>query len=75
MYNDKNIKFLISLIKKYKKRTKENLIWRGSKMNISKKEVINSLDLLIDLNVITTITEEVGDGWNTRGKSEFYILT
>ena len=52
MYNDNNIKKIVSLIEKYGKRTKENLVWRGSKLNISEDEVLNSIELLLDLKVI-----------------------
>ena len=74
-YNDNNIKKLVSLIEKYGKRSKENLIWRGSKLNISKNEVIQAIELLLDLQVIKHKTEITGDGWNTRGTCKVYELT
>ena len=75
MYNDNNIKKLVSLIEKYGKRTKENLVWRGSKLNINESEVINSIQLLLDLKVINEKEETTGDGWNTRGTRKVYQLT
>jgi hypothetical protein len=75
MYNDNNIKKIVSLIEKYGKRTKENLVWRGSKINISKDEVLNSIELLLDLEVINEKEETTGDGWNTRGTQKVYQLT
>jgi len=74
MYNDNNIKKLVSLIEKYGKRTKENLIWRGSKLNISENEVINSIELLLDLKVINEAEEMIGDGWNSRQTAKYYQL-
>jgi hypothetical protein len=75
MYNDNNIKKIVSLIEKYGKRTKENLVWRGSKLNISEDEVLNSIELLLDLKVINEKEETTGDGWNTRGTQKVYKLT
>jgi len=74
MYNDNNIKKLVSLIEKYGKRTKENLVWRGSKLNISESEVINSIELLLDLKVINEAEEMIGDGWNSRQTAKYYKL-
>ena len=75
MYNDNNIKKLVSLIEKYGKRTKENLVWRGSKLNINESEVINSIELLLDLKVINETEEMIGDGWNSRQTAKYYQLT
>ena len=73
-YNDKNIKKIVSLIEKYGTRTKSNLIWRGSKLNINENEVINAIKLLLDLKVINEKKEITGDGWNTRGTRKVYEL-
>ncbi len=73
-YNDKNIKKIVSLIEKYGTRTKSNLIWRGSKLNIDENEVINAIKLLLDLKVINEKQQITGDGWNTRGTCKVYEL-
>ena len=73
-YNDNNIKKLLSLIKKYGTRSKENLIWRGSKININESEVINAIKLLIELKVINEKEEMIGDGWNSRDTCRVYEL-
>ena len=73
-YNDNNIKKLVSLIEKYGTRSKENLVWRGSKLNINEKEVISAIELLLDLKVINEKEEITGDGWNTRGTCNVYEL-
>ncbi|QDP47924.1 MAG: hypothetical protein GOVbin225_45 [Prokaryotic dsDNA virus sp.] len=74
MYHDKNIKSLLNLMQKRNVRHLENLIWRGGKLGISKTEVVDSVALLLDLKVLTTVVEETGDGWNTRGKDTFIQL-
>tara|TARA_B100000767_G_scaffold271064_1_gene295951 strand:- start:1566 stop:1799 length:234 start_codon:yes stop_codon:yes gene_type:complete len=74
IYNNKNIKSLLDLIKKYNQRTMESLIWRGNKINISKDEVIKSVNLLLDLKVINEKEEMVGDGWNSIETCIFYEL-
>jgi len=73
-YTNKNIKSLLDLIKKYNKRTMESLIWRGGKINISKNEVIKSVNLLLDLKVIKEKEVMTGDGWNSRETCIFYEL-
>tara|TARA_R110001632_G_scaffold95637_2_gene201747 strand:- start:457 stop:693 length:237 start_codon:yes stop_codon:yes gene_type:complete len=73
-YNDNNIKKLLSLIKKYGTRSKENLIWRGSKININESEVLDSIKLLLDLKVINEKEEMIGDGWNSRDTCIVYEL-
>tara|TARA_R110000822_G_scaffold5786_9_gene24754 strand:+ start:243 stop:479 length:237 start_codon:yes stop_codon:yes gene_type:complete len=73
-YNDDNIKKLVSLIEKYGKRSKSNLVWRGSKLNINESQVLNAIKLLIDLKVIIEKKEMIGDGWNNRDTCKFYYL-
>ena len=73
-YNDNNIKKLLSLIKKYGTRSKENLIWRGSKININESEVLDSIKLLLDLKVINEKEIMIGDGWNSRDTCRVYEL-
>ena len=58
-YNDDNIKKLVSLIEKYGKRSKSNLVWRGSKLNINESQVLNAIKLLIDLKVINEKEETI----------------
>ena len=73
-YNDNNIKKIVALIEKYGTKTKENLVWRGSKLNINENEVINAIKLLLDLKLINEKTQITGDGWNTRGTCKVYEL-
>ena len=73
-YNDNNIKKLLSLIKKYGTRSKQNLIWRGAKININESEVLDSIKLLLDLKVISEKEEMIGDGWNSRTTYIVYEL-
>ena len=74
MYNDENIKKLVSLLIK-RNRPIENLIWRGKKLGIESNEVVESMALLLDLKVVKTEVVEVGDGWNTRDKEIRFVLT
>lgn len=79
-YNNNNIKKLLSLLDTnnkrggVKKRTCENLIWRLGKLGINKKEVIDAIQLLLDLNVLQETEATTGDGWNTRGSSKYYSI-
>ena len=79
-YNDSNIKKLLGLLdsnnKKggVKKRTIENLIWRLGKLGIDKKEVIDSIELLVDLKILQVTEEMTGDGWNTRRSCKYYSI-
>jgi len=73
-YNDTNIKFLVDLIEGKGSRTIENLIWRGEKKNIEKQEVVDAMELLMDLKVVTKEERMTGDGWNSREKAMFYKL-
>ncbi len=72
-YNDNNIKTILSLIKKNKK-SMANLIRRGNKLNINKNEVINSIELLLDLELIKEKEEMIGDGWNSSDTAKYYSL-
>jgi len=73
MYNDENIKKLVSLLSK-RNRPIENLIFRAKKLGIESREVVESMDLLLDLKVVTTEIVEIGDGWNTRDKEIRFVL-
>jgi hypothetical protein len=74
MYKDENIKKLVQLLSK-RNRPIENLIFRAEKLGIESKEVINSMDLLLDLKVVKTEVVETGDGWNTRDKVTRFVLS
>ena len=73
MYNDENIKKLVELLSK-RNRPIENLIFRAKKIGIESEEVVKSMDLLLELKVVTTEIVEIGDGWNTRGKQTRFVL-
>jgi hypothetical protein len=73
MYNDENIKKLVSLLSK-RNRPIENLIFRAEKLGIKSEEVVDSISLLLDLKVIKTEVIEVGDGWNTRREQVRFVL-
>ena len=74
IYNDNNIKTLLTLIERLGKRSMSNLIWRGQKLNIDKNEVIESVSLLLDLKVIREKEVMIGDGWNNRDTCVYYEL-
>ena len=73
MYKDENIKKLVELLSK-RNRPIENLIWRAKKIGIESEEVINSMNLLLELKVVTTEIVDIGDGWNTRDKETRFVL-
>ena len=73
MYNDANIKKIVKLLTK-RNRPIENLIWRGAKLGLEKQEIVDSMDLLLDLGVVTTEVVDTGDGWNTRDKETRFLL-
>jgi hypothetical protein len=73
-YNDTNIKFFIDLIESTGGRTIENLIWRGGKKNIEEQEVVDAMELLMDLKVVTKEERMTGDGWNSRDMAMYYKL-
>ena len=73
MYKDENIKKLVELLSK-RNRPIENLIFRAKKIGIESEEVVKSMDLLLDLKVVTTEIVETGDGWNTRDKETRFVL-
>jgi hypothetical protein len=73
MYNDANIKKIVKLLE-LRNRPLENIVWRCGKIGIEKEEVINSMDLLLDLEVVGTEIVEMGDGYNTRDKTKRYFL-
>ncbi len=73
MYNDANIKKLVKLLTK-RNRPIENLIWRGAKLGLEQEEVINSMDLLFDLEVVGKEVVDTGDGWNSRSKETRFFL-
>ena len=72
-YNDNNIKKLVKLLEK-RNRPIENLIWRGAKLGLEEQEIVNSMDLLLDLGVVSTEVIDTGDGWNTRDKETRFLL-
>lgn len=72
-YNDANIKKLVKLLTK-RNRPIENLIWRASKLGIEQEEVINSMDLLLDLEVVGMEDVDTGDGYNRRDVEKRYFL-
>ena len=72
-YNDNNIKKLVKLLTK-RNRPIENLIWRGAKLGLEKQEIVDSMDLLLDLGVVTMEVVDTGDGYNTRSKEERFLL-
>tara|TARA_Y100000590_G_C14956889_1_gene727141 strand:- start:1 stop:240 length:240 start_codon:yes stop_codon:yes gene_type:complete len=76
-YNNNNIKALLSLFgkRKTKYRTVKNLIIRGAKLGIEEKEVLNSVNLLLDLKVLKEIVINTGDGWNTRGTCKALVIS
>lgn len=73
MYKDENIKKLVELLSK-RNRPIENLIFRAKKIGIESQEVIDSINLLLELKVVTTEIVEIGDGWNTRDKETRFVL-
>ena len=73
MYNDANIKKLVKLLTQ-RSRPIENLIMRGAKLGLDKQEVVNSMDLLLDLGVVSKEVVNSGDGWNTRDKETRFLL-
>ena len=72
-YNDNNIKKLVKLLTQ-RNRPIENLIRRGGKLGLEENEVVNAMDLLLDLGVVSTEVIETGDGYNTRGKTTRFLL-
>ena len=72
-YNDNNIKKLVKLLEK-RNRPIENLIWRGAKLGLEEQEIVDSMDLLLDLGVVTTEVIDSGDGWNSRRKTTRFLL-
>ena len=44
------------------------------KFKINKDEVVKSIELLLDLEVIQEKTEMIGDSWNTNGNCIVYEL-
>jgi len=73
MYNDANIKKLVKLLEK-RNRPIQNLIWRGTKLGLEKREIVDSMDLLLDLGVVAQEVIETGDGWNSRGRETRFLL-
>ena len=72
-YNDNNIKKLVKLLEK-RNRPIENLIWRGAKLGIEKQEVVDSMDLLLDLGVVTTESVDTGDGYTRKDMETRFLL-
>jgi len=72
-YNDNNIKKLVKLLTKLN-RPIENLIWRGAKLGIEKQEVVDSMDLLLDLGVVTTESVDTGDGYTRKDMETRFLL-
>jgi hypothetical protein len=74
-YNDNNIKNILELINRPGLATVARMIrLADKKFNINENEVIKSIELLIDLEVIKEKNEMVGDGWNTRETWKVYEL-
>ena len=74
-YNDNNIKNILELINRPGLATVARMIrLADKKFNINKNEVIKSIELLLDLEVIKEKNEMVGDGWNTRETWKVYEL-
>ena len=72
-YNDNNIKKIVKLLEK-RNRPIENLIWRGAKLGIEKQEVVDSMDLLLDLGVVTMESVDTGDGYTRRDMETRFLL-
>ena len=72
-YNDNNIKKLVKLLEK-RNRPIENLIWRGAKLGLEEQEIVDSMDLLLDLGVVSQEVIDTGDGWNSRSKETRFLL-
>lgn len=72
MTNDDKFNFIVGLIKKYKKRTLENLVCRGSEVGIPEKDVVECVETLLDLGIIIPTEEMIGDGWNSRETATYY---
>ena len=72
-YNDNNIKKIVKLLEK-RNRPIENLIWRGAKLGIEKQEVVDSMDLLLDLGVVTTESVDTGDGYTRKDMETRFLL-
>ena len=72
-YNDNNIKKLVKLLTK-RNRPIENLIWRGAKLGLEEQEVVNSMDLLLDLGVVSTESVDCGDGYTRRDIETRFLL-
>ena len=72
-YNDNNIKKLVKLLEK-RNRPIENLIWRGAKLGLEEQEIVNSMDLLLDLGVVTTESVDMGDGYTRRDMETRFLL-
>ncbi len=74
-YNDNNIKNILELINRPGLATVARMIrLADKKFNINENEVIKSIELLLDLEVIKEKNEMVGDGWNTRETWKVYEL-
>lgn len=72
-YNDNNIKKIVKLLEK-RNRPIENLIWKGAELGIEEQEVVNSMDLLLDLGVVTTEVIDTGDGYTRRDWETRFLL-
>ena len=74
-YNDKNIKNILFLINRQGLATPSRIFrLADKKFNIDEKEVIKSIELLLDLKVIQEKNERVGDGWNSNETWKVYEL-
>lgn len=74
-YNDQNIKQILKLINRPGLATIERMIrLANKKFKIDKNQVINSIALLLDLNVIKEKSKDFGDGWNTKRTCKVYEI-
>lgn len=74
-YNDNNIKNILSLINgKGLASTSRIIKLANKKYGINQNEVIDSIELLLDLDVIKEKKVTTGDGWNTIGTCKIYEL-
>ena len=74
-YNDNNIKNILSLINGKGLASKSRMIRLADrKFKINKNEVVESIELLLDLEVIKEKTETIGDSWNTNQNCIVYEL-
>jgi hypothetical protein len=74
-YNDNNIKNILKLINGSGLASKSRMIKLADrKFKINKDEVVKSIELLLDLEVIQEKTEMIGDSWNTNENCIVYEL-